>query len=95
MIYNYWLNKKEFKKKGVILLECNPEHFSSLLEEMKNYDGNLILVNQRRTPIWSKKSRDALKKSKCKILNLETVLNKNERAQIPLLLDNYSQKIDN
>ena len=63
-IYNYWFDKKESKKKGIIFLEFNPEHFSNLLEEIKNYDGNIILVNQRRTPIWSKKSRNALKKSK-------------------------------
>jgi hypothetical protein len=93
VIYNYWLNKKEFKKKGVILLEFNPEHFSSLLEEMKNYDGNLILVNQRRTPIWSKKSRDALKKSKCKILKLNSILNESEKSDISLLSNEYSKKI--
>ena len=94
VIYNYWFNKKEFKKKGIILLEFNPEHFSNLLEEMKNYDGNLILVNQRRTPIWSKKSRDALKKSKCKILKLNSVLNDSEKSDISVLVNKYSKKIE-
>ena len=93
-IYNYWFNKKALKKKGVIFLEFNPEHFSNLLEEMKDYDGNVILVNQRRTPIWSKKSRNALKKSKCKILNINNVLDETEKEDISLLVDQYSKKIE-
>jgi hypothetical protein len=94
-IYNYWFDKKESKKKGIIFLEFNPEHFSNLLEEIKNYDGNIILVNQRRTPIWSKKSRNALKKSKCKILKLNSILEDTEKKDISLLVEQYSKKIEN
>ena len=94
-IYNYWFSKKELKKKGIIFLEFNPEHFSNLLEEMKDYDGNVILVNQRRTPIWSGKSRDALKKSKCKILKLDSILDDIEKRDISVLVEQYSKKIEN
>ena len=94
-IYNYWFDGTKSKKKGIIFLEFNPEPFSDLLQEMKNYDGNVILVNQRRTPIWSKKSREALKKSKCKILRLDDMLDDSQKKEIPLLVEQYSEKIKN
>jgi hypothetical protein len=95
LLNNFWFKFDQSKNNSIVFLEFNPQLFSKLFEEMTNYDGDVILINHRRSAIWSKKSINVIKKSKCKILNLETVLNKNERAQIPLLLDNYSQKIDN
>jgi hypothetical protein len=95
LLNNFWFKFDQSKNKSIVFLEFNPQLFSKLFEEMTNYDGDVILINHRRSAIWNKKSINVIKKSKCKILNLETVLNKNERAQIPLLLDNYSQKIDN
>jgi len=92
--YNFWFDTNKSKKKSIVFLEFNPEPFSKLLKEMNNFDGNVILVNQRRTPIWSKKSRDAIKNSKCKILKLENILDKKERQEIPLLVDKYSKKLE-
>jgi len=95
LLNNFWFKFDQSKNKSIIFLEFNPQLFSTLFEEMVNYDGNVILINHRRSAIWNKKSIDVIKKSKCKILNLETVLDKYEREQIPFLVDNYSTKIDN
>ena len=95
LLNNFWFKFDQSKNKSIIFLEFNPQLFSTLFEEMVNYDGDVILINNRRSAIWNKKSIDVIKKSKCKILNIETVLNKHEQAQIPLLFNDYSQKIDN
>ncbi len=95
LFYNFWFKFDQSKKKSIVFLEFNPQLFSRLFEEMANYDGDVILINHRRSAIWNKKSIEVIKKSKCKILKLDNVLNKHEQAQIPLLVDNYSQKIDN
>jgi len=95
LFYNFWFKFDQSKKKSIVFLEFNPQLFSRLFEEMANYDGDVILINHRRSAIWNKKSIEVIKKSKCKILKLDDVLNKHEQAQIPLLVDNYSRKIDN
>ena len=95
LLNNFWFKFDQSKNKSIIFLEFNPQLFSTLFEEMANYDGDVILINNRRSAIWNKKSINVIKKSKCKILNIETVLNKHEQAQIPLLFNDYSQKIDN
>ena len=95
LFYNFWFKFDQSKKKSIVFLEFNPQLFSRLFEEMANYDGDVILINHRRSAIWNKKSIEVIKKSKCKILKLDNVLNKHEQAQIPSLVDNYSRKIDN
>lgn len=91
--YNFWFNINSTKK-SIIFLEFNPESFSKLFQAMKNYDGNVVIVNQRRSPIWSKKSFNTITSAKCKILRVNNVLNKEEKNKIPLLVDRYSKKIE-
>lgn len=93
-IYNFWFDFRRSKKKCTVFLEFNPESFSNLLLAMKNYDGNTILINQRRSPIWSKKSLEIIRKSKCKILKIDDILTIKEKREISLLTKIYSQKIE-
>ena len=66
------------KKKTIVFLEFNPQLFSKLFQAMHNYGGNVILVNQRRSAVWNKNSIDIIRKSKCKVLKLDNILNKKE-----------------
>lgn len=91
--YNFWFDFNNSKKKCIIFLEFNPESFSNLLIAMKKYDGYTVLVNQRRTPIWSKKSIKAIRKSRCKILKLDGILSQADKKEIPALAELYSKKI--
>lgn len=91
--YNFWFDFNNSKKKCIIFLEFNPEPFSNLLLAMKKYDGHTVLVNQRRTPIWSKKSIEVIRKSRCKILKLDGILSQAEKKEIPALVELYSKKI--
>jgi hypothetical protein len=93
--YNFWYKFNNTKKNTILFLEFNPQLFSKLFHEMKNYDGNVILINQRRSAISTKKSIEVIKQSNCKILKLDDVLNKHEKSQIPSLVDQYSKKIHN
>jgi hypothetical protein len=93
--YNFWFRFNQTKNSSILFLEFNPQLFSKLFHEMKNYDGNVILINQRRSAISTKKSIEVIKQSNCKILKLDSVLNKREKSQIPPLVDQYSKKIHN
>ncbi len=91
---NFWLDSKN-SKKSIVLLEFNTELFSNLLNHLKHYDGNVILVNHRRSALWSKKAIDAVKKSNCKILNSDKILSSGDKSEISKLSDEYSRKLKN
>jgi hypothetical protein len=94
VFYDFWISHNSSKKKSIVLLEFNTEYFSNLLQQMKNYDGNVILVNRRRSAIWSKKAMNAVRKSNCKILNFDNMLTEDEKREIPLLVEKYSKKME-
>lgn len=91
--YGFWLDI-DSKKKSIILLEFNPEYFSTFLQSMKNYDGNVILINRRRSAVWSKTATNIVRKSNCKVLRFDNLLNKNEKQKIHLLVNDYSKKFE-
>lgn len=90
---NFWIDSNSHKKKSIILLEFNSENFGNLLEQLKDYDGNIILVNRRRSALWSKKAFNVIKKSRCKILNFDKILTKSEKQKIPSIIKEYSEKM--
>ena len=90
----FWLDFKSSKKKSIVILEFNTEYFSTFFQAMKNYDGNVILVNRRRSATWSKKAIGTIRKSGCKVLNFDSILKENEKYKINLLVADYSKKLD-
>jgi len=90
---NIWLDLNDSTKKSILLLEFNPELWTDLLNNLKNYDGNIILVNRRRSAIWSKKSLNVIKKSNIKVLNFNNILTKSEEQKIPILVNDYIKKM--
>ena len=82
LFFNFNFNLNSKNKKNIIFLEFNVQSFSNLFLELKKYDQNIILVNQRRSAIWSKNSLNVVKNSNCKILQLENILNKEEKVEI-------------
>ena len=91
---NTWLDLDKSNKKSIAFLEFNPELWDNLLKHLKNYDGNIILINRRRPAVWSKKSLNIIKKSNIKVLDFEHILTQHEYKQISLLTKNYSKKIN-
>ena len=92
--YDFWIDRNSPKKKSIVILEFNTEYFSTFLKAMKNYDGNVILVNRRRSAVWSITATNIVKKSGCKVLNFDNILNEDEKRKIHLLVAEYSKKIE-
>lgn len=62
----------ESTKKNILLLDFNPVPYEILLNNLSNLDRNIVLLNQRRPAIWNLKSLLIIKKSNCKIINLDS-----------------------
>jgi len=91
---SFWMDHNSLKKKSIIVLEFNSEYFSTFLQAMKNYDGNVILVNRRRSAVWSRTATNIVRNSGCKVLNFDNILNKDEKRKLRLLVEEYSKKIE-
>jgi len=92
--YGFWIDHNSTKRKSIVFLEFNTEYFSTLLKSMKNYNGNIILVNRRRSAVWSMTATNIVRKSGCKVLNFVNILNKDEERAIHLLVKEYTKKIE-
>ena len=89
---NFW-HSNDLSKKSIIFLEFNPAIHSTLLNKLKNYHGNILLINRRRSAVWNKKSIDIVRHSNSKIVNFDRILDKNEKQKLPFLVTDYSKKL--
>lgn len=87
-----WLEDKPLKK-SIILLEFNTELFEKLLILLRNFEGSIILVNQRRPAFWNKKTLKIVKESNCKILHVPNLVSSKEIQNFSLIND-YKKKIN-
>ncbi len=69
-------------KKSILLLEFNPVSYHDLLRSLSNAEQNIILLNQRRPATWNFKSLNILRKSNCKVIQLEDFLDSSILAKI-------------
>lgn len=93
-LYGFWFDFNSDKKNGIVFLEFNPQLFSKLFQSMKNYDGSVILINQRRSAVWNKNSIDVITKSKCRVLKSYDILNKKEKSEATSLINKLSKNIE-
>ena len=66
-LFNLWY--KPDTSKPNLILEFNPALFSPLFSELRKSKHPTILLNQRRTAVWSWKSIQNLRKNGCKIID--------------------------
>ena len=90
---NFWYSN-DLSKKSIIFLEFNPAIHSVLFNKLKKYDGNIVLINRRRSAVWNKKSTRIVRNSNLKIVNFDKILEKNENQKISNLVANYSKKLE-
>lgn len=84
------LNEKYHKeKKSILLLDFNPTHYELLINELSKFDKNILLLNQRRPAVWNPQSFQIVRKSGCKVINLndfrkniESAINRNKQAKL-------------
>ena len=93
LFYNIWLDTEK-SKKTIVILEFNPELWEDLLNNLKNYEGNIVLVNQRGSAIASRRSINLIKNSNIKVLDFHNFLQKSEKQKTLDLANNYSQKME-
>lgn len=89
--YNIWY-KENPNKKSIIMLEFNTNSFSKLLKSFNDFDGEIILVNQRRSALWSKTSLNSISNSNCKIFDFKRNLTSNELKELELISENFKEK---
>lgn len=90
---NFWYSD-DLSKKSIIFLEFNPAIHSVLFKKLKNYDGNIVLINRRRSAVWNKKSSTIVRDSNLKIVNFDKILDKNKKQKISTLVADYSKKLE-
>ena len=89
---NLWYNYR--LKKSILLLEFNPSTYKDLLVNLRKLDKDIILINRRRSAIWNLDSIKTLRNSKCKILNMNNMLDSVSKNKIELITREYLQKLD-
>ena len=90
---DFWYSNN-LSKKSILFLEFNPAIHSVLFKKLKEYDGNIVLINRRRSAVWNKKSTTIVRNSNLKIVNFDKILEKNENQTISNLAANYSKKLE-
>ena len=92
-LFGLWQNF-ENKKQSILLLEFNPAQYSKLLDNLKNFDGNIIFFNRRRPAGWNLSSIKLLRKYNIKLISPEHSLSKNEKIKINSLVESFTDKLD-
>ena len=66
----------------MLFVEFNPELYGRLLNEIKKLKIQPVLVNFRRSSVWSKKSISILRNSNAKIITYDHFLNRDDKKVI-------------
>tara|TARA_Y100000590_G_scaffold115951_1_gene132332 strand:+ start:22886 stop:24736 length:1851 start_codon:yes stop_codon:yes gene_type:complete len=81
-INTFNLGKNDNKRKNLILIEFDPETYSDLLTEIHNHGLQPVLVNFRKSAIYSKKTLSHLRQTNSIVITLENFVEKNEQIEI-------------
>ena len=73
--------KLHMNKKSILLVEFDPVRYRHFLSTSKNAS-SIMLYNRRRPTIWNSNSYNSIKKSKCRIVTLYDLMNKNLEINI-------------
>ena len=94
-LFNLWFNITD-QKKGILLLEFNPDAYRELLINLNKTNKPIILLNRRRSAIWNKESLKILKMcNNCKILNYKKFLNSKDKKYLSQLKKKYQENLQN
>jgi len=80
-------------KESILLLDCNPVLFPTLLKELSQNFANVLLMNYRRPAIWNKESLKIIRESGCKIIHLSDLSSNELKSQIKNQQKKYLEKI--
>ena len=92
-LFNLWFNPKN-KNESILFVEFNPLQYVNLLENLEDFNGNLVFLNMRRSAMWNLASVKILKKFNCKIITPSKFLTKNEKDEAVTLCKKYLKELD-
>ena len=76
------LGNNDIKKRKIILIEFDPETYSDLLTEINNQGLQPVLINFRKSAIYSKKTLSHLRQTNSLVATLEQFIDKKEQEII-------------
>ena len=82
------------KKPSILFLEFNPAQYPKLLDNLKNFNGNIIFFNRRRPAAWNIASIKLLKKYNIKQISSDFVLSKKDKIKINNSIEYFTNKLD-
>ena len=88
------LQNSTSKKPSILFLEFNPAQYSKLLDNLKNFNGNVIFFNRRRPAAWNIPSIKLLKKYHVKQILPDFILSKEDKIKINDSVDYFRKKLD-
>ena len=91
-LFGLWQNFAN-KKPSILFLEFNPAQYSKLLDNLKNFNGNIIFFNRRRPAAWNLPSIKLLRKYHIKLISSELSLSKKDRMKIDSSVEYFTNKL--
>ena len=92
--YRLYFDFKNKNKKTILLLEMYPPVYKELIQNLKNEDYNIIIINRRRPVTLEIESIKILQNSNCKLISMNDLIKKDDLEKISLFTNEYSLKID-
>ncbi len=88
------LQNSTSNKPSILFLEFNPAQYPKLLDNLKNFNGNVIFFNRRRPAAWNIPSIKLLKKYNIKQISPDFILSKKDKIKINNSVEYYTNKLD-
>ena len=92
--YRLYFDFKNRNRKTILLLEMYPPTYKELIENLKNEEYNIIIINRRRPVTLEKESIKILQNSNCKLISKKDLFKKDDIDKISLFTNKCSQKIE-
>jgi len=93
-MFGLWYNFKKADKETILLLEFYPPLYQNLLNELKKYGNNVIIINRRRSAVSDYDSIKILRKTNSKLLNFKKILKNSKISEIEAISDTYYAKLE-
>lgn len=91
-LFGLWQNFAN-KKPSILFLEFNPAQYPKLLDDLKNFNGNIIFFNRRRPAAWNLQSIKLLRKYRIKLISSELSMSKKDRIKIDSSVEYFTNKL--
>ena len=92
-LFGLWQNFRN-KKPSILFLEFNPVQYLTLLDNLKNFNGNIIFFNRRRPAGWNFSSIKILRKNNIKLISSELSISKKDKIKIDSSVDLFRKKLN-